>query len=135
MLLVDILLFIPRLVWELLCGIWSVLSFIGLAIWGVISEFLPQGAGESWWPFVILVGVIILAIFLRSSFGGFFKALGAIVGAAAVITIMFLINPWYAGVNILVAVLVACDKIRMNNWSMMAMTAIWAILIIVKIAG
>ncbi len=136
MFIIDILLLIPRLIWEIVLAIWSVIKFIGRAAEAFFGELMPYGSNASWLPFISVVGIIILSFILRKNFGGFFKALGSVLAALLVLFVMYNISPLFMVVNLLVAILIGLGIIKGKGGELayMAIGIIWLILIFLKIA-
>ncbi len=126
--MVDILLFIPRLVWDILVLIWGVISTLGEAL---IRFVAPHGE-----PFVVYVGFVIwllLVILLRKEFGGIAKAMLYVTLCLIAAMIMYAINPWGLAITILAAVLAGVGILSDKNWVYPLLGVMWVAMIIYKV--
>jgi len=131
----DVLLFIPRLLKDVALLIWSVISHVFELISRIVGVFLPTGAPDSIYTFIGFIVLIVLSFAMRKQFGGFLRAMLALIIAFAVGYLMVSINPIGAIITFILALLVGFNILKGKHSMIMLISLMWAGMLIYKVVA
>ena len=131
----DVLLFIPRLIWDILKTIWSVIKFIGEFLYHLIPIRLPDGSEHSWIFFIAMIVITLFAFWGRYTFGGFIKSFLTIIGCIALCLVLYAISPIGTIITIVVSLLIGYGKITPTKTVYTLLGLMWTGLLIYAVVG
>ena len=127
--MLDVLLFIPRLIIDIFVLIWNIIVFVWEFLVWCITAFLPVETGN--WGVLIGVSIwLILSFILRKEFGGFLKSLLLIFVSLLVGFFMWKLNPIGLVITLLIAVLVGFQVIKGTRFVYIFLGFMWAGMIV-----
>ncbi len=130
----DILLFVPRIIWEILQLVWKGI----LALWDLVCRLFgvinpAEGGPDGWIKFIGILLWVILAISLRKHFGGILKSMLYMALSVIAGIIMFAINPIGLLITLVVSALVGFGAIYQSNTVYLLLGLMWAGMLIYKV--
>ncbi len=134
--MLDIILFIPRLLWDIIIFLWKGVCFLWELISNFFVEMLPiEGTPHAEYYILFLVVWFGLAILLRKNMGGFFPALFKILGCLLGGILLYALSPIGLVITIIYSVLVGGGVVKDRPWMAISFALAWIVLIAIRIVG
>ena len=132
--MLDILLYIPRLLWGLIKLIWGVLSEVLYMVLEFLKELVPMT--QNFWAYLGFAIVWFgMAFVLRKEWGGFFAALFKLLGCLLGGLLLYALSPIGLVLTIIYAILVGGGLVQDRPWMSTVFGLAWVVLVAIRIVG